>query len=250
MNEANGARLLIVDDEEAQLRALCLMWTEQGYRARGFGKSVEALAALKESPSDVLLADLTMPGLNGIELMKAALAIDPTLVIIIMTGDGTIGSAVQAMKSGALDYILKPFKLSAILPMLIRAVAIRQLRLDNAVLERRVQEHAADLERTNRELEAFTRSAAHDLRSPLHIVLGFSALLADKLGPSLPEEPRAWLVQVERAAHRMNQLIDALMRLSYAGRRELLLEDVDVASLVRSVISELRDEQPQQHVRV
>jgi len=250
MKEVSRARLLIVDDGEAQMRALCLMLEGQGYQVRGFAKSEDALSALRETPSEVLLVDLMMPGMNSIALMNAALEIDPALAVIIMAGDGTIGTAVQAIQSGALDYILKPFKLGAILPMLARAIAIRKLRLDNAALERRVREHAAELEKTNRELEAFTRSAAHDLRSPLHIVLGFSALLVDKLGPSLPEDQRNWLVQVERSAHRMNELIDALMRLSYAGRRELNMEEVDVASLVRSVVSDLRDEQPQQRVRV
>ncbi len=250
MNEAGRTRLLIVDDGEAQMRALCLMLEGQGYEVRGFAKSEDAMAALREAPSDVLLVDLTMPGMDSIALMNAALEVDPTLVVIIMTGDGTISTAVQAIQSGALDYILKPFKLGAILPMLARAVAIRQLRIDNAVLECRVKEHAAELEKINRELEAFTRSAAHDLRSPLHIVLGFSSLLVDKVAPSLPEEQRNWLVQVERSAQRMNELIDALMRLSYAGRRELSSEDVDVASLVRSVVSDLRDEQPQQRVHV
>ena len=76
-----------------------------------------------------------MPEMDGIALLQAALEIDPNLVGIIMTGEGTIATAVEAMKSGALDYILKPFKLSAILPVLARALAVRRLRLENAALE-------------------------------------------------------------------------------------------------------------------
>lgn len=64
-----------------------------------------------------------MPGMDGITLLRTALQIDPLLVGIIMTGHGTIGTAVEAMQTGALDYILKPFKLSAILPVLARALA-------------------------------------------------------------------------------------------------------------------------------
>ena len=70
-----------------------------------------------------------MPEMDGIALLRAALDIDPDLVGIIMTGQGTIATAVEAMKVGALDYILKPFKLSVILPVLARALAMRQLRL-------------------------------------------------------------------------------------------------------------------------
>jgi len=111
------ARLLIVDDEAAQMQALCHTLEDNGYETVGCGSGEAALAALRSAPFDLLLADLMMPGMDGIGLLRAALAIDPTLVGIIMTGEGTISSAVEAMRSGALDYILKPFKLSAILPV-------------------------------------------------------------------------------------------------------------------------------------
>jgi len=248
MTEPPKARLLIVDDEAAQMQALCDTLEDHGYEVVGRSTGDMGLAALREAPFDLLLADLMMPGMNGIELLRAALAIDPTLVGIIMTGEGTIGSAVEAMQSGALDYILKPFKLSAILPVLGRGLTVRRLRLENEALARRVREHAAEVEATNRELDAFTRSASHDLRSPLNVVLGFSALLVQELGPSIPPEQRTWLLHVERSAQRMSQLIDALMRLSRAGRQVLKLQPVDVASLVHSVVDELRQEQPQRQV--
>jgi signal transduction histidine kinase len=250
MSEPAGARLLIVDDEVAQMQALCDTLEEQGYEVIGCTNGEVALAALRRAPVDLLLADLMMPGVNGIDLLRAALAIDPMLVGVIMTGEGTIGTAVEAMKSGALDYILKPFKLSAILPVLGRGLAMRRLRLEKAALERRVQEHAVELETMNRELDAFTRSASHDLRSPLNVVLGFSSLMVSDLGPKIPIEQRSWLLQIERAARQMSELIDALMRLSLVGKQALNLQVVEVASLVRSVVDELRDGHPQRSVNV
>ena len=241
------ARLLIVDDEAAQMRALCDTLEDQGYKVHGCTNGEAALLELRRAPFDLLLADLMMPGMNGIDLLRAALAIDPMLVGIIMTGEGTIGSAVEAMQSGALDYILKPFKLSAIVPVLSRGLTMRRLRVENAALERRVREHAAELETTNRELDAFTRSASHDLRAPLNVVLGFSTLLASELGPQIPAEQRDWLTHIERSAQRMSGLIDALMRLSQVGRQVLHLQSVDVAALVHSIADDLRQEQPQQH---
>jgi signal transduction histidine kinase len=250
VTEISKARLLVVDDEPAQMRALCNTLEDHGYAVFGCTSADAALAALRQTSFDLLLADLMMPGMNGIGLLREALAIDPTLAGIIMTGEGTIGTAVEAMQSGALDYVLKPFKLSAILPVLGRSLEMRRLRLENAELEQRVREHAAELEVANVELDAFTRSASHDLRSPLNAVVGFSSLLMNELGPQLPALQLQWLVNIERAATRMSQLIDDLMRLSRLGRQALKLEPVDVAALVDGVINELRQQHPGRDVSV
>jgi len=244
------ARLLIVDDETALMQALCDTLRDQGYDVVGCSSGEAGLAEMQKAPFDLLLTDLTMPGMDGITLLRAALQIDPTLVVIMMTGAGTIGSAVEAMQSGALDYILKPFKLSAVLPVLARGLAVRRLRQRNAALEREVREHSAELEATNIELDAFTRSVSHDLRTPLNALIGFSSLLTMKYAPQMEAEPRLWLDQIERAAKRMNQLIDDLLRLSRLGRQALSLEPVDLGSLVRGVVDELIPAQDRQHVQV
>src|SRR6185503_5871253 len=95
---------------------------------------------------ELLLADLMMPQLDGIALLRAALGIDKDLVGIIMTGQGTVDTAVEAMKVGAHDYIIKPFRLSAILPILNRAISVRRLRIENAKLEQGLRERTIELE--------------------------------------------------------------------------------------------------------
>ncbi len=239
MTEISKARLLVVDDEPVQMRALCNTLEDHGYAVFGCTSADSALAALRQASFDLLLADLMMPGMNGIGLLREALAIDPALAGVIMTGEGTISTAVEAMQSGALDYVLKPFKLSAILPVLERSLEMRRLRLQNAALERQVREHAAELEAVNEELDAFTRSASHDLRSPLNAVIGFSNLLKNRLGPELPAQQLVWLANIEQSAKHMSQLIDDLMRLSRLGRQALSLGTVDLNALVRGVIDEL-----------
>jgi PAS domain S-box-containing protein len=135
------ARLLIVDDEGAQMRALCDTLKHEGYAPTGFTSANEALATLREQEFDLVLTDLMMPEIDGIALLRAALEIDPNLVGIVMTGQGTINTAVEAMKAGALDYILKPFKLSHILPVLSRGLAVRRLRMENIQLREAVGIH-------------------------------------------------------------------------------------------------------------
>ena len=133
-------RLLIVDDEVELMNALRDTLTAQGYEAVGVTCGKDALQALAEQPFDIVLSDLMMPGLDGIALLRQALAIDPNLVAIIMTGQGTIQTAVEAMKSGAFDYVLKPFKLQAMLPILARAMDVRRLRLENVRLRQYVEQ--------------------------------------------------------------------------------------------------------------
>ncbi|MEK7204321.1 MAG: response regulator, partial [candidate division NC10 bacterium] len=120
------------------MTALCQMLTEYGYEAAGFTSGKDALEALKEQDFDLLLADLMMPEMDGITLLRMGLEIDPNLVGIIMTGQGTVQTAVEAMKIGAFDYVLKPFKLQAVLPTLSRAMEVRRLRLDNVQLRETV----------------------------------------------------------------------------------------------------------------
>ena len=115
-----GARVLVVDDEVAQMKALCSTLEFEGYRPTGFSSARQALAHLRAGEHDLLLTDLMMPEIDGIELIRSARARDPELAGIVMTGHGTIDSAVAAMQVGALDYVLKPFKLNVILTVIAR----------------------------------------------------------------------------------------------------------------------------------
>ncbi len=134
ITDYNLGRLLIVDDETNLLTALCETLSERGYETVRFNRGKDALAALKEKNFDLMLTDLKMPEMNGITLMKKAHQIDPNLVAIIMTGHGAIETAVEAMKLGALDYVLKPFKLNLMMPVLSRAMEVRRLRMENIQL--------------------------------------------------------------------------------------------------------------------
>jgi PAS domain S-box-containing protein len=131
-------RLLIVDDEGELMTTLCETLERAGFETVGCTSGEEALRLLSAREFDLLLSDVMMPGMSGLELLRGALQIDPNLVGIMMTGQGTIQTAVEAMKSGAFDYILKPFKLADLLPVIGRAMAVRQLRLENVQLRESV----------------------------------------------------------------------------------------------------------------
>lgn len=138
MTETQLGKILVVDDEVELKNILVETLTAQGYQATGFSSGEQAILALRDSEYDLLLTDLMMPGMDGISLVKASLAIDPHVVAIVMTGQGTIQTAVDAMKAGAFDYVLKPFRLQHFLPVLTRAMNSRHLRLENLQLRETV----------------------------------------------------------------------------------------------------------------
>jgi len=240
--EAVSARILIVDDEASQRSALCKTLRDYGYDTVGMASAREALALLDKERFDLLLTDLMMPETSGIDLLHEAMKKDEELIGIIMTGQGSIDSAVEAMKIGAFDYILKPFKLSVILPVLSRAMALRRLRLENAVLATKVQERTRALEEANAELEAFAYSVSHDLRAPLRHIHGFIGVLVKKHGEQLPDDARQLVDLVHSGAMRMGQLIEDLLRFSRLSRQPLSRRQVQLSSLVQDILSELRKE--------
>src|SRR5262249_24449158 len=132
-------RVLIVDDEVELMRALCESLAEVGLHVVGLTNAAEAIDELRKDEFQIMLTDLMMPGTDGIHLLREALKLDPALVGIILTGQGTIQTAVEAMKSGAFDYILKPFRLQQMLPVLDRALEVSRLRRENIRLRRFVE---------------------------------------------------------------------------------------------------------------
>ena len=139
MAETKQGRLLIVDDESELKDALCETLADEGYETVGAANAAEGLKALERREFDLLLSDLMMPGMDGIQFLRKATAIDPTLVGIIMTGQGTIPIAIEAMKAGAFDYVLKPFDLQTMRPILARALEVRRLRTENVRLRQYVE---------------------------------------------------------------------------------------------------------------
>jgi len=240
MNAVPLGRVLIVDDEVAHMKALCDTLEMEGYVTTGHSSSRAALANLREGEVDVLLTDLMMPGMDGISLLRAARQIDGNLAGIVMTGHGTIDTAVQAMQDGALDYVLKPCKLSTLLPVIGKALEVRQLRLEHAAMHERERRYIEELEAANRDLDAFSCSVSHDLRAPLRAVMSFGEMYVQQFDKEISPQGQQLLDRVLSGARRMDVLIEDLLRFCRFSRQPLYRSPVDVDALVRSIAAELR----------
>jgi hypothetical protein len=238
-------RLLIVDDESTLVTALLSTLREHGYAATGATTPTDALELIRTQPFDVMLTDLHLPEMDGIALLRAALEVDPGLTVIMMTGFGTIDTAVDAMKAGAVDYIVKPFKLRLVLTVLSRALALRQLRLENDLLHQRLALRTQELEAANSELEAFSYSVSHDLRAPLRAIEGFTESLIEECGKGNKENLHDYGKRIKRGVHRMAMMIDDLLRMAKAVRAELNRSEVDLGRLAREIIAKLESQSPE-----
>jgi two-component system response regulator HydG len=135
-----GATILIVDDEPELCRALSKLLSRNGYEVVTAGNGEEALLQLRRQEIHLVLSDLQMPRMGGLDLLKAAQIISPATEFVIITGHGSIETAVDAMKSGAYDFIEKPFSTSTTLKVVRKALEKQNLLTENLQLRRRLEE--------------------------------------------------------------------------------------------------------------
>ena len=126
--------VLVVDDEAANRKALERILVREGYTVAHAEDGPAALESIRLSPPAVMLTDLKMPGMSGLELLKAARATNPDLEVIVLTAYGTVETAVEAMKEGAWDFVTKPLRRSVIVRKVRGAMEKHSLVMENRQL--------------------------------------------------------------------------------------------------------------------
>ena len=130
-----GYRILIVEDDPKMRDALQYIMRKEGYGVDAVGEGESALERLKTTDYELIISDLKLPGMDGMDVLRAAKKYKPYIGVIMITAYGTIDSAVVAMKSGAEDYITKPFNIDHIRLVVKKALEKRELSTRNALLE-------------------------------------------------------------------------------------------------------------------
>jgi DNA-binding NtrC family response regulator len=132
--------LLIVDDESALRSAIAERLADHGFVVEQAGSGEEAVQRLTEFAFDILITDLRLPGINGREVLDAALERYPDIIAIVITGYGTVKDAVDAIKQGAADFVTKPFQFDALLHVVRSVLEQRRLKSENAYLRSQLEE--------------------------------------------------------------------------------------------------------------
>jgi DNA-binding NtrC family response regulator len=136
----NGSTVLIVDDEQTLARSAKAFLVDHGYEAEVAGSGEQALELLERLQPDVVFADVRLPGMSGIDLLKRIREFDPVLPVIMLTAYGSIEGAVEAVKLGAFDYVKKPVDLEELKLLADRARENRQLKQELSYYRRRATE--------------------------------------------------------------------------------------------------------------
>jgi two-component system NtrC family sensor kinase len=265
-------KVLAVDDSLSYLHALADCLRSEGYEVALAHSGEEALELLAVQAVDCILLDLIMPGIGGKEAcrrIKAAPVVRDT-PLILLTAVEDRATMLDGLGAGADDYIPKSSDLEVVRARVRAQLRRKQFedenrRIRDQLLHRELQAAEAraaqalaetraelieQLEGKNRELEAFSYSVSHDLRAPLRSIDGFSQALMEDQFERLDEQGQRHLQQVRRAAQRMGELIDDLLKLSRVGRAELHRADVDLSALAREVLEELQRRDAERKVEV
>lgn len=140
------AHILIVDDEERMRHLLSIMLGRKGYHVDQAGDGVEALEMITAEPFDMIITDIKMPRMDGIELLKKIMAMEIPSPVVFITAYATVESAVEAMRQGAVDYIIKPFEEDRILLTVERTLGLSRIMAENRTLKREIRKAAGSEE--------------------------------------------------------------------------------------------------------
>ena len=126
-----STKILIVDDEKAIRDSIKLFLEEEGYASETSSDGLEALDKIKNKDYDIVISDIKMPNLDGMSLIEKASKISPDTFFIIMTAYASLQTAVEALRHGAFDYLIKPIEFDDLLLRIKRLVDYKKLSLEN-----------------------------------------------------------------------------------------------------------------------
>jgi two-component system sensor histidine kinase/response regulator len=232
--------ILLVDDDVDCLRALRSVLASPDLNVVVANSGKETLKLLQQRDFAVIVLDVHMEEMDGFETAEFIRRDEKSrhVPIIFLTGYGpAMSQAMRGYTAGAVDYLFKPVE-----PEILKAKVFVFVDLQRKTEE--VKKRQEQLEKANRELEAFSYSVSHDLRTPLRHIEGFAQLLSNRVSSVLDEMSLRYLKVISESAERMGRLIDDLLEFSRMTRAVITLSRVNLDQLFRETITELSQALP------
>lgn len=214
------ANILIIDDELGPRESLKII-LKPHYNVYTAERGGQAVEILNQMPIDLVTVDLRMPGLPGIKILEKVKNYDPDVEAIIITGYGSMDTAIEGLRLGAFDYISKPFDVDHVLDLIRRALERRSARINLRKLK-----------------SEFLTNVSHELRTPLSVVVGFVTLLLDQMIGKLTDEQMRVLEKVYKNSEELLEMIDNALYMTAlnAGSLSRLEEEFDIGVMVRETV--------------
>lgn len=212
--------ILVVDDEMGPRESLKMILNPH-YTVHVAERGGQAIELLSKFPVDLVTLDLKMPGFSGINVLEKIKQYDPDIEAIIITGYGSLDTAIEGLRLGAFDYISKPFDVNHILALVKRGLERRNAKA-------KLRQVKSD----------FLSNVSHELRTPLSVVVGFVYLLLNQVIGKLTEEQQRVLETVYRNSEELLELIDNVLWITSlnAGDAAATVEKFDARDVVYEVI--------------
>src|SRR5687768_7445124 len=218
--DSNKPHILVVDDEMGPRESLKMILNTY-YTVHVAERGGQAVDFLNKFPVDLVTLDLKMPGFTGINVLEKVKQHDPDIEAIIITGYGSLDTAIEGLRLGAFDYISKPFDVHHILALVRRGLERRNAKSQ-------LRQVKSD----------FLSNVSHELRTPLSVVVGFVYLLLNQVIGKLTDEQQRVLETVYRNSEELLELIDNVLWMTSlnAGDANATLERFDVREVAREAM--------------
>jgi signal transduction histidine kinase len=217
-------KILVMDDEQGILDLLTFELGSRGYIVEKAHNGEEGIEKIKKEKFNLIISDVKMPKLGGLEALGAIKEIDPSIEVIMTTGFGTIDMAVECMKKGAYDFVSKPYNLDELCS-----------RIDKALEKQRLTSELISLKELHRLKSEFLANTSHELRTPMNAIIGYTSLMLDKIYGELTDKQEVALKRINISANNLLQLINNILDISKlsAGKITLYFENFVINDILR-----------------
>ena len=227
------AAVAVIDDEESMREGCRQTLSEEGYRAMVAEDGQQGLRLVERDRPNVVLVDLKMPGIGGMEVLKGIRQIDPDIITIVITGYGTIPSAVEAMKAGAFDYLTKPFSPEDLVEVVARGLEKQRLARASAELEWEKQTALND----------FATVVCQQLRAPAAAAAQCVEVLSSGRTGALTDEQKSMLERADLRIKDVTAVIEDWLTLAQAVAGATELESVDLTPVIEDAWQAVTDQE-------
>ena len=220
-------RILCMDDEQGILDLLTFELTSHGYQVVTAHDGEEGIEKFKEGKFNIVISDIKMPKLSGLDVLPVLKNIDPNVEIIMTTGFGTIDMAVESIKNGAYDFISKPYNLDELYS-----------RIEKALERQKLSSEIVSLKELHRLKSEFLANTSHELRTPMNAIIGYTSLLLDGIYGALTEKQQSVLKRIATNSNNLLHLINNILDISKltAGKITLYVEEFQLSEALSEVV--------------